>query len=67
MKARFQIITEGEVVLDTELTVRNKWTALHELLGVCGVTYNPTRFKERGDWVQFELGKTIYRTSTKFG
>ena len=67
MKARFQIITEGEVVLDTELTVRNKWTALHELLGVCGVTYNTTRFKERGDWVQFELDTTIYRTSTKFG
>lgn len=67
MKARFQIVTEGEVVLDTELTVRNKWTALHELLGVCGVTYNPDRFKQRGDWVQFELGSTIYRTSTKFG
>lgn len=67
MRARYQIIQDGTTVLDTELQVRNRFTALHELLGQCGVTYNPDRFKMRGDWLTFELGSTVYRTSTKYG
>jgi hypothetical protein len=65
MKARFQIITDGEVVLDTELQVRNRWTALHELLKLCGVEYDPAQFKERGNWVEFKTNLGTYRTSTR--
>lgn len=68
MKARFQIIMpDGEKVLDTELVVRNRFTALHELLKLCGVQYDPSQFKFRGDWVQFKTDAATYRTSTKFG
>jgi hypothetical protein len=68
MRARYQIthVTEG-VVLAAELQSRNKWTALHELLKVSGVEYDPAEFKERGDWVQFVKGEFTYKTSTKFG
>jgi len=67
VKARFQIITDGETVLDTELTVRNRYAALHELLKLCGVDYDPSQFKHRGDWVQFSTKDATYRTSTRYG
>lgn len=67
MKARFQIVVDGEVTLDTELQVRNRFTALHELLKLCGVTYNPAQFKERAGWVTFTNNGATYRTSTRFG
>lgn len=67
MKARFQIVVDGDTVLDTELQVRNKFAALHELLRRCGITYDPAQFKQRGDWVQFTNNEATYRTSTKFG
>jgi hypothetical protein len=67
MKARFQILVGGVTCLDTELQVRNRWTALHELLLLCGVPYDATQFKERHGWVQFETDEGIYRTSTRFG
>lgn len=67
MKARFQIVIDGDVVLDTELQVRNKFVALHELLERCGVSYRPEQFKNRGDWVQFTNNEATYRTSTRYG
>ncbi len=67
MKARFQIVVDGDTVLDTELQVRNKFTALHELLKVCRVEYNPEQFKEKAGWVELKTTLATYRTSTKFG
>lgn len=67
MRARFQIITEDGTVLDTELQVRNRFTALHELLRLSGVKYDPAEFSERKGWVQFQTPGALYRTSTRFG
>jgi hypothetical protein len=67
MKARFQIIEGDKVILDTELQVRNRFTALHELLKLCGVTYDPGDFKERKGWVEYKTDKGTYRTTTRFG
>ena len=68
MKARFQIIEGGQTTLDTVLEVRNNYAAMHELLGMYGVQYNPERIQKRGDWLYFNTGQdTLYRTSTRFG
>lgn len=68
MKARYQIVDHVEgVLLDATLQSRNKFTALHELLKVCGVHYDPDQFKERAGWVEFRGAYATYRTSTKFG
>jgi hypothetical protein len=67
MKARFQIIDHKDgLVLDTELTARNRFTALHELLKVYGVQYDPAQFKERKGWVEFKDDHATYRTSTRY-
>lgn len=67
MLARFQVVASDEVILDTEMHATNRFAALHKLLKVCQVDYDPTHFEHRGDWVQFKTGRTIYRTSTRFG
>ena len=67
MRARFQIIEDNSVILDTEMQVRNRFSALHELLRQSQVKYDPGQFKEKAGWVIFKSGHITYRTSTRFG
>lgn len=69
MQVRNQIIENGNVVLDVMQPARTDYVALHSLLSFNRVTYDPTNFKRRGDWVQFTSNGTTYRamSSRRFG
>lgn len=67
MRARFQVETKDGVIFNTEFHVRNKWEALHQLLAVCGIPYDPAAFTTRGDWTEFQNSEATYRVSTRFG
>ncbi len=68
MKTRFQIVDHKDgIVLDTVLESRNRFSALHELLRLSGIHYNPAQFKERAGWVEFRGAYATYKTSTRFG
>ena len=68
MKTRFEIHEGGKRVFDLVCQSRNRYVGLHELLRVHRVKYNPTQFKEDGDWLCFlDDEGTLYRTSTRFG
>ncbi len=68
MKTRFQIVDHKDgIVLDTVLESRNRFSALHELLRLSGIHYNPAQFKERAGWVEFRGAYATYKTTTRFG